>query len=290
MKQERLLDGWGLAVTSEAAPISALDAQALITQVRRHDFVLLRGFDVSGDDFVALSDRFSRSFMRHAFARLRPRVGSNPTVSEVLTGTQRILVHRELAYVPFTPDLLFLYCVQPAAEGGQTTLCDGRRLWKELPPALRRLFEGRRLRYEHRWSREIWQSFLGTTDAAEALSAIRQRPGVVDAHMDGGDSLRYVFLIPALVHTPGDEPAFSNSLLNVKQYEAQVDIQLSLEDGTHIPDDVCEELDARAEALCYPVPWQPNDVLIVHNRATMHGRRAFTGPRCILSRFCHLGK
>jgi alpha-ketoglutarate-dependent taurine dioxygenase len=288
MKQERLFDDWGLAVTSKGTPISALDVHALIAQVRRHDFVLLRKFDVSEDGFVEFSDRFSRWFMKHAFARLRPRVGANPTVSEVLTGTQRILVHRELAYVPFTPDLLFLHCVQPAAEGGETTLCNGRSLWKELSPALRRLFEDRRLRYEHRWSREIWQSFLGTTDAAEALRAIRQRPGVVDARMDEDESLWYVFLTPALVRTAGDEPAFSNSLLNVKQYETQVDIQLSLEDGTRIPDEVCQELDARAEAICYPVPWQPSDVLIIDNRATMHGRRAFTGPRRILSRFCHL--
>lgn len=60
MKQEHLFDGWGLSVTAEATPISALDVEKLLAQVRRYDFVLLRGFELSADDFVALSDRFSR--------------------------------------------------------------------------------------------------------------------------------------------------------------------------------------------------------------------------------------
>ena len=59
----------------------------------------------------------------------------------------KIGLHREMAYMPAFPRLVAFYCRQPADAGGETPICDMRRVTARVPAALRERFAERGVMY-----------------------------------------------------------------------------------------------------------------------------------------------
>ena len=57
---------------------------------------------------------------------------------------------------------------------------------------------------------------------------------------------------------------------------------ISFGDDTEIPDDAMQRVSDLADGLSFDVAWQTGDVALVDNFLVMHGRRPFSGKRCVL--------
>src|SRR5262245_1462073 len=102
-----------------ARPLEVVDA------LRSAGVLLFRGFDVDVDRFAALSGAVCRSFQTHGLSRHRNAVSPDRTIQTVLKGSDNVTLHVELGYLPFRPDVLWLYCKRPPAQGGgETLVCD----------------------------------------------------------------------------------------------------------------------------------------------------------------------
>jgi hypothetical protein len=260
----------------------------------------VRAQDASVADFEALSNELMVPMVHHATSTIeRDPINADATTSTVNKGSDAIPLHREGSYAPLCPDLLAFYCVKPAAEDGETLVCDGVRLRESLPDRVRDFTDGTMLRWTWTAPPERWQAMLASRTPAEATARLNRMAAALPAWEKlsfefQGDTLQGAFETPCIIPTRwGALKAFSNSLLiyhfrQKSEYFAKDLLRVTTIDGDPLPDDVLSEVSARAREVTVGVTWQPGDMLIVDNSRFMHGRNGFADPsRKVLIRMGH---
>jgi hypothetical protein len=122
-----------------------------------------------------------------------------------------------------------------------------------------------------------WQKIYQSDDPEQVERLCRNRD--MSFHLDPSDhSVVTTFLTPA--HTQeiySGRRAFVNNILPVivQQSRGHEHSKVFLEDDTPIPADVLAEIEALAEELTVPLPWQRGDLAMINNSRCMHGRRQF---------------
>src|SRR5262245_57104166 len=108
LNESSLFADWGLRIDGSGADLGAVSVPHVLASVREHGVVLLRGFEASIEKFVAFSNKFAPKFVGHGHGKYRHSiVGEDRTVVGALVGNERVMLHREMAYTPFAPDLVF---------------------------------------------------------------------------------------------------------------------------------------------------------------------------------------
>jgi alpha-ketoglutarate-dependent taurine dioxygenase len=290
------LDNQAQGAPEASAPLLLEEASAeqVRAGLRAHGAVLMRragGRPLA--EFESLADELMTRLVHPAVAdKQRDPVSADGATATVNKGQGNIPLHRELSYVPGAPDLLMLLCQTPAADGGQTTLCDGVVLFEALDEATRDFLRTNDLVYRWELSPERWRPFLGATTQEEALTAVeaingRSRDGGFLGGVFEGETLKGAYRT-SLVTRPGDglREAFCNSLL-VTLSNAKGTVTLG--DGSPFPDPLLQDIAAKAKAITYDMAWQAGDIVVLDNARYLHGRRAFQGTeRRILTRVGHV--
>jgi alpha-ketoglutarate-dependent taurine dioxygenase len=134
-------------------PLSALlsyverDLGSLHELSRRHGGLLFRGFDVrTPGQFEAVVERLIPQ--RHAYV-----AGNSPrkeVLDRVYTSTEYpseldMPLHNELACSHEWPRSIAFFCETAPAARGETPIVDCRRIVRDLEPAVRRMFEDKRV-------------------------------------------------------------------------------------------------------------------------------------------------
>jgi alpha-ketoglutarate-dependent taurine dioxygenase len=276
--RKAILKGDGLAAHDRLA---ALDRRAASDLLRLRGYVLLRGFARSVADFEALTRRFARRFRVHGNVR-RQLVSSDGCTQKVDPGLHALPFHSEMSYGPFYPDTIWFYCAEPSGQGGETTVCDGMAVCRELSADVRRFLRAHRLEYNHRYPLESWSRSIGTTSVAlataklHALRLVFRRRGELGFHFDAERRLCVRYVTPAFARTRDGDEAFANSL-EISYLPNVIELRgggVSLEGGAPVPPEVLAEVARAASAVGERVPWQRGDVLMIDNSRSMHGRVA----------------
>jgi hypothetical protein len=280
--------------------IEDFDPATAVSVLRDHGALLVRDSSCALEDFVAATGKLMASVAHHSVATgERASVGDAAThVVTVNRGHDAIPLHRESSFLPTQPDLLALYCRKPPAEGGQTLLCDGVALATVLPVPIRRLLDTEQLVWRFRMPPERWTAVLNCTSREEAAARIRllmKRAPLArydfafdDDYLDG--TYRAPFLLPTFWQ---GLPALSTSVLGyyyraAGPYVAKSLHQVTLSDGSPVPDQILEAIAAHGETLTTEHNWRRGDVLLIDNSHVMHGRRSVTDPaRDIVVRMGH---
>ncbi|MBV8870957.1 MAG: TauD/TfdA family dioxygenase, partial [Acetobacteraceae bacterium] len=124
-----------------------------------HLVVLVRGQSLSDDDLIAFSRRFGGLDWAPVQENGRRFVEGKPeiyVVSNVIEngvaigslGAGEAVWHTDMSYLPDPPKASVLYALEVPRSGGATGFCDMYRAYAELPEALRRRVEGRRLKHD----------------------------------------------------------------------------------------------------------------------------------------------
>ena len=123
--------------------LESLDAAEVRALFRAAGVLLFRGFEVGPLEMKAFAERFSIRFNGN---QSRPAVeGTGGAVHHVTEGMGEVEAHCEQANSPFRPDAVWFCCETPAADGGNTLVWDGVRVWEELGADVRAALAGRRL-------------------------------------------------------------------------------------------------------------------------------------------------
>jgi alpha-ketoglutarate-dependent taurine dioxygenase len=280
--------------------LDVLDAAEVKTCLKLYGVVLIAREGATVSDFEALTDQMMTPTVHHATSTIeRDAVNATATTSTVNKGMDPVPLHREGSYAPMCPDLLAFYCVQPAADHGETTVCDGAELLASLSRPARTFVEGATLRWTWSAPPERWRAMLGVSSVAQATAKLTAL-GAQLPHWEhltfgfDGELLRGAFETPCATHAKWDgRRAFCNSLLihhfrQASGYFAKQLYDVSLVDGRPFPSDVLDEVAERARPLTHGVTWRATQILLVDNSRFMHGRNGFADPqRKVLIRMGH---
>lgn len=269
--------------------ILSLDPAMIIDLYKQHGALLFRGFDADVAQFRTFAKTFSPTSVLNESPGRQP-IDPDNNIHTVDGGVREFSLHPELSREPWKPDVAMFCCLSAPTRGGQTTICDGVALVRELPEEVRAGLLNRRLLYIKATWPELLEYWLGTrTPSDRELHSPPASCPYFFRRVDG-----YVvraFTRPAL-HRPMfiDEPAFGNFLLFARFNNNRPDFPL-LDDGYPVPEPWLQAIKATGDRLKVPVDWRNGDVLMLDNTRFMHGRTAIVDPgeRLIATYFGYIG-
>ncbi len=276
-----LFSTFGAIVEGSGDPMN-LNRSECTSALAKFGLLVFRGFNFDGDTFRSFSDAFMSQVLTHG-ARSRNKVSDDGTVVEVTRGQNAMCLHREMAYVPWSPSLLWFHCVKAPDAGGQTTFGSGKDFALKLKSTTCQLLLQRPIVYRHKWPKEARAGFFGTPDLSAALEKL-DRYQSVQIVSATEDLLEFEYKTRLLVQQES-EVYFLNSFMNMLESAHLGLCTVTFEDGAALPSAIIEEFKSVEEQIIQPHTWKNGDVVLVDNNKIMHGRRDFSGERTIHVRF-----
>jgi len=267
----------------------------------QHGAVLLSGFtplDATGlAEFATTLTGGLRDYDNRSTPR--QRVSDRVFTSTEYPQDQTIPQHNEMSYTASWPATLFLTCLVPAAEGGETPVADSARVYERIPVATRERFERHGVMYVRNFGLGLdlsWQEVFQTQDRAE-VDAYCVKNGI-EAEWLGGERLRTRHVVQSTVESAatGAKVWFNQAhLFHVSSLPESVERELResfaedelprnamLGDGSPLDPDDLAHIRAAYEAEEIARLWRTGDVMIVDNEQFSHGRRPYSGARSVL--------
>lgn len=280
---------------------AATNREFIETQLSAHGALLFQNFKVNA---VAEFENFIKAVCGEIMEyreRSSPRsqLGENVYTSTDYPEDQSIFPHNEHSYSRTFPTKLFFSCVTAAQSGGETPLCDTRRVLERINPQIRKRFIEKNWMLVRNYGHGLglpWQTVFRTTDRAVVEQYCR-REGIETTWQEG-DRLRTRQVRPAGIRHPrtGQWTWFNHAtFFHVSTLEQGIRDALLSEfteeelptnsyygDGTPIEPSVLDELRAAYLQEAVSFPWQAGSVVLLDNILTAHSRNPFVGPRKIL--------
>ncbi len=141
--------------------------------------LLFRGFTIhSPMDFEAVARAIDKD-LKNDYMGTSPRDKKTEYVfsASELPSHYPIMQHCEMSFLPTAPRRLFFYCHVEPTYGGETPICDFRKVYKDLDPVVRDAFEKKGVKHIRNYSSPLdnrksafqlkkWNELFQTTDKA----------------------------------------------------------------------------------------------------------------------------
>ncbi len=271
------------------------------THLLRHGAILFRGFKL---ETVTQFEEFVRAISTELLD-YRERSSPRSEISKgVYTSTdhpadQFIHFHNEQSYTQSWPMKLWFFCMQAATERGATPIADGRRVLKLLDAQTRERFSRKRVMYVRNYGEGLglsWQTAFQTSNKLEVENYCRKAS--MDFTWKDGDRLRtrqvfepivvhprtheaVWFEHTAFFHISSLEPVVREAIL-AEFAEEDLPFNTYYGDGSPIEAAALDQIREAYQQTAVRFPWQEQDVLLIDNVLTSHGREPFVGPRKIV--------
>ncbi len=250
--------------------IGDIDPREVIALYKDYGALLFRGFGIDIARFQNFTARYcATSVINESPGRDPIDVKNN--IHTVDGGNAAFSLHPELSREPWKPDVAFFACQAAPSRGGETLICDGVEIVRQMPDQLRRDLSGRRLVYVQPTWPDLLQFWLGTVEPGTDILS-NPPPSCPYRFVSVGSTLARVFSRPVL-HSPmfTDQLAFGNFLLFARFNNGRSNFPV-LDDGEPVPESWLQEIKRIGDRLAVPITWQAGDVLMLDNTRYMHGR------------------
>lgn len=261
------------AETNSEKLLDLIDKECLYKDLAHSGAVIYKGFSDSLNEF---NEFIKINSSKVTFDPARKASTSN--TAEIDAGIYEMGLHKENGNLPFSPDIQWFYCLEPANKGSQTTLCDGEQVLFELPREIRQMFEQRNIRYSRRIPWGNVKKFL----SIELSLPIEE---INDSHLllvnDLVEGQTYSRIDKNLILSEYVTSAISNSCFSNKKsfcnsmlspsvnYEPP---KITWEDGENIEFSVWDSIKDITSKNTYKHFWQKGDIIVIDNTRVMHGR------------------
>lgn len=270
-------DGCGETALKDDEVWAALDA---------HGAVLFHGFNSNAEDFYRFASRFNRAFLTSPFGD-RKNVSDRNELQTVTLGQAGLSLHFEFGNSPLRPDLIWLFCRKPAAEGmgGETLLSDAAAAFEKLDTSMQRMLQERRIRYTHRVPRGAFDAIFTNNQAAKAiagedvLATLRADPDVDITEMTD-ERVVFELTAPAVCRSEDGRMHVCQNILSDtdkrpldKDAESSFSTSVAWEDGAEIGQETTDALRTAALSVAKGIKWRAGDFAMIDNNRVLHGRR-----------------
>lgn len=266
--------------------------------------VLFRGFDFSGreafEEFITITSCAPITYSERSSPR--DYVGGKIYTSTSHRADQEIFLHNEQSYNLSFPRCIYFYCDIAAQQGGETPMADTRKIFARLPAELQCKLMDKGYIYQRNFNRSFglsWQEAFQSDDKDTVSKYCKDNQ--IDFHWDETDSEIELTTMQkrevVAVHPITGEKCWFNHCTFFNFYTLDAAIQEALKlnidiqhmpnhtlfgDGTELTESEVEYLKDAYLAEKVMLPWQKNDVLMMDNMLSSHGREPFTGERLVL--------
>jgi alpha-ketoglutarate-dependent taurine dioxygenase len=303
MRISKLPDGLPAVISNDGSG-SILDTvrenrAAIREQITTTGAVLFRGFDVGGVDGLHEVVRGLSGDPLDYTERSSPRssLSGNVFTSTDYPESEEIFLHNECSYQQHWPLKVYFYCLTPAATQGATPFADTRKVREHIDPSVAEELIARKWSYVRNFGAMggTWQYFYDTDDRSEVERYCAAQGITVE--WIGEDGLRTRAVRDAVTRHPvtGEEVWFNHAtFFNVDTLpdvyreemldmfgEENLPTNSYYGDGGKIPAEVTKHLQEAYRAASTRFDWQADDVVVIDNMLTAHGREPFTGARKI---------
>ena len=265
-----LFEDKGLIVfKSEEKSIFDLKYGEIVHLFEKHGLILFRGFEIKPNEISIFTDMYTEKYARDAYRRGK-RFEKN-IIHNVDLGNDAHSLHSEGSYSPTSPEIIWFYCNISPENGGETTLCDGMKLWAALPIEIKAFFLKEPLRFDIEIPLDIKRK---NKDKQTWLSNTPGTSGYIDWNLG---LLVFTQLQYAIQKTRfGNSLSFANHLLADLGKDPQIkNKSILMSSGKNIPINYLNEIRKKSEELTYDHNWEKTDILMIDNKRFLHGRRSF---------------
>ena len=248
--------------------IQDIDHDFIISSFEKKGIIIFRDFLFDPAKVTEITDKFTLTYANDA--PRRENLFENKNISTVDLGFHEMPLHSEASYSPSWPEILWFVCLAPSIKGGQTTICDGIKLWENLSAETKNFFLSHPIKFElefpvlqikegrgkRNWMLNVLGSYNGEIDWDKGIFSVNQvRSAVTESRIL-------------------DKLAFSNHLMIIFSNEPQIK-KYYINNGEPIPKEYKKEIKTKSEDLTYEIQWKVGDLAMVDNRRFMHGRRTY---------------
>ena len=253
--------------------LADIDRNEIIKIFENKGIILFKNFNIDKDQIVKFTDLFTLQYANDA--NRREIRFENPKLHNVDPGKMEMPLHSEASYSPSWPEIVWFYCRLAPKKSGQTTVCDGRSIYKNLSQKTKNFFLSNQIVYKLKIPYERKKNNQSDIEEIKLKPWYIENPGVTDCFIDFKNKeihlkqKRY-----AVVETrKNNKVSFSNHLQIILDRDPQV-LGWNLEDGSKIPDDIMSEVKEVSDRLTININWKDNELCMIDNKRMMHGRRA----------------
>tara|TARA_B100001123_G_C15199169_1_gene982613 strand:+ start:71 stop:967 length:897 start_codon:yes stop_codon:yes gene_type:complete len=231
---------------------------------KEYGLILFRGLDFKINNIKSFSDKFTKAYANDA--RRREKTTVNKFINGVDEGYSKMTLHSEASFSPSWPEILWFYCQKPSKKFGETTFCDGIKLWSILSTTAKNFFLEYPLKFTLKIpvikpmnfkQKKIWplnkigaaNSFLNYKDGCLYVDQIRF--AVSETNIDNKLSFCNHFL-----YENTDPTILKWRFVGVKNF----------------PKEIKKEVKNKSDSITYYHKWKKNDFIMLDNRRFMHGR------------------
>ena len=269
-------------------------------KLHRHGGILFRGFNLSTpQDFERVATGIYREIYSEYGDLPREGVAGKIYSSTPYPEDKAILYHNESSHLNRWPSRISFFCVIAAKEGGCSPIVDCRKVYQDLDPEVRRMFEEKGLVYVRNFAEGLdvsWQRFFQTENRNLVEEKCRQQgitcEWVGDDHLRVRQRCRAVLRHPAtgelsffnqvqLHHVHSLDPAVRESMLAIFKRK-DLPRHVYFGDGSDIKDSVMDHIGEVYDRNAVRFQWREGDMLTLDNMLAAHGRDPFVGPRKIV--------
>ena len=259
--------------------IENLKYQSVVNDFEEYGLIIFRDFNNDPKKITSVTDLYTQSYANDAPRREKSAGEKNFNTVDVGFGDGdheiEMPLHSEASYSPSWPEIVWFYCRLAPKKSGQTTVCDGRSIYKNLSQKTKNFFLSNQIVYKLKIPYERKKNNQSDIEEIKLKPWYIENPGVTDCFIDFKNKeihlkqKRY-----AVVETrKSNKVSFSNHLQIILDRDPQV-LGWSLEDGSKIPDDIMSEVKKVSDRLTININWNDNELCMIDNKRMMHGRRA----------------
>jgi len=262
--------------------------------------LLIRGLDTdTSEHFGNLLTAFFGQDLSSYTYRSTPRtsLSGNVYTATEYDKAETIPQHNENAYSDRWPLRIGFLCVTPAGKGGNTPISDSRLAYQLIPREIRMEFERKKIMYVRNYNNIDlpWTEVFQTSDKREVENycnahnitfewlptglRTRQVNGAAMTHPVSGEKVW--FNQAHLFHISNLDEEMQESLISLLGEEC-LPRNTYFGDGTPIGPDALAEIRKVYEDTKISFPWEKNDLLLLDNMLSTHGREPYEGTRQVL--------
>ncbi|MBI1287767.1 MAG: taurine catabolism dioxygenase TauD [Flavobacteriales bacterium] len=126
----------------------ASEKNSLKQELLKNGAIMFRGYNIrTPEDFEAVALALEPG-LQNNYAGTSPRNSRTKFVHSAseLPGHYPIMQHCEMSFLPTAPRYLFFFCYVEPKDGGETPICDFRKVYEQMDPKIRRDFEEKGVR------------------------------------------------------------------------------------------------------------------------------------------------
>ncbi|WP_125718604.1 TauD/TfdA family dioxygenase [Pseudoalteromonas rubra] len=279
----------------------AQNEEKVAAYLRQYGAILLRGFDMKDEQaFRESANEFIPTLAKYMEgATPRTNLGKGAYTSTEFPSELSIAQHNELSYIKSWPMRIVFGCLIAAEEQGATPIADVRKVLDYIDEDIKQEFAEKGWMLVRNYGNGLgptWQKAFNTDDIEDVIEyckaadvelevinaqqiRTRQVRPAIHSHALTGESVW--FNHAAFWHPSSLCPIIRKEL--VSQFgEDALTYNTLYGDGTVIPDDVIEHINAAYEKATVTFLWQEGDILLMDNMLISHGRSPYKGDRRIL--------